>query len=54
MLVCSVASVQLFETPWALARQAPLSMGFSRQEYCSGLPGPPPGDSPDLGIEPAY
>ena len=32
---------------WTIARQAPLSMGFSRQEYCSGLPGPPPGDLPD-------
>ena len=44
--------VQLFKTPWTVARQAPLSMGFSRQEYWSGLPCPPPGDLPDLGIEP--
>ena len=36
--------VRLFATPWPVARQAPLSMGFSRQEYCSGLPCPPPGD----------
>ena len=36
---------------WTVARQIPLSMGFSRQEYCSGLPCPPPGDLPDLGIE---
>ena len=45
--VCSVASVVvwLFETPWTVARQAPLSMGFSRQEYWSGLPCPPPGAS---------
>ena len=39
-------------TPWTVARQAPLSMGFSRQEYWSGLPLPSPGDLPDLGIKP--
>ena len=39
-------------TPWTAACQAPLSMGFSRQEYCSGLPFPSPGDLPDPGIEP--
>ena len=39
-------------TPWSVARQAPLSMGFSRQEYWSGLPFPSPGDLPDPGIEP--
>ena len=39
-------------TPWTVARQAPLSMGFSRQEYWSGLPCPHPGDLPDPGIEP--
>ena len=39
-------------TPGTAARQAPLSMGFSRQEYCSGLPRPPPGDLPDPGIKP--
>ena len=39
-------------TPWAVACQAPLSMGFSRQEYWSGLPFPSPGDLPDPGIEP--
>ena len=44
--------VQLFVTPWTAARQSPLSMGFSRQEYWSGLLGPPPGDLPDPGIEP--
>ena len=44
--------VQLFATPWTVGSQAPLSMGFSRQEYWSGLPCPPPGDLPDLGIEP--
>jgi len=39
-------------TPWAVAHQAPLSMGFSRQEYWSGLPFPTPGDLPDPEIEP--
>ena len=39
-------------TPWTVAHQAPLSMGFPRQEYCSGLPLPTPGDLPDPGIEP--
>ena len=39
-------------TPWIVAQQAPLSMGFSRQEYWSGLPCPPPGDLPNLGMEP--
>ena len=39
-------------TPWTAARQAPLSMGFSRQEYWSGLPFPSPGDLPDPGIKP--
>ena len=39
-------------TPWTVACQAPLSMGFSRQEYWRGLPFPSPGDLPDLGIEP--
>ena len=41
-----------FATPWILACQAPLSMGFSRQEYWSGLPFPPPGDLPNPGIKP--
>ena len=40
-------------TLWTVARQAPLSMGVSRQEYWSGLPCPPPGDLPDPGIKPA-
>ena len=40
------------ETPWTLACQAPLSLGFSRQEYRGGLPCPPPGDLPDPGIKP--
>ena len=38
--------------PWTVARQAPLSMGFSRQEYWNGLPFPSPGDLPNPGIEP--
>ena len=45
---CSVVS-DSFATPWTVFRQAPLSIGFSRQEYWSGLPFPPPGDLPDLG-----
>ena len=48
----SLSCVQLFETPWTVARQAPLFMGFSRQEYWSGLPLPSPGDLPNPGIEP--
>ena len=44
--------VQLFVTLWTVARKSPLSMGFSRQEYWSGLWCPPPGDLPDPGIEP--
>ena len=39
--------------PWTVAQQAPLSIDFSRQEYWSGLPCPPPGDLPDSGIKPA-
>ena len=42
-----------FVTPWTVARQTPLSMGFSRQEYWSGLPFPFPRDLPHPGIEPA-
>ena len=44
--------VRLFATPWTVAHQAPLSMGFSGQEYWSGLPCPPPGDLPNPGIDP--
>ena len=44
--------IWLFVTPWTVGYQAPLSMGFSRQEYWSGLPFPSPGDLPDPGIEP--
>ena len=45
--------VRLFATLWTVALQAPLSMGFSRQEHWDGLPCPPPGDLPDPGLEPA-
>ena len=44
--------VWLFATQWTEARQAPLPMESSRQEYCSGLPGPPPGGLPNPGVEP--
>ena len=48
----SLSRVGLFATPWTVAYLAPLSMGFSRQEYWSGLPFPSPGDLPYPGIEP--
>ena len=48
-----ISCVQLFATLWMVARQAPLSMGFSRQEFWNRLPCPTPGDLPDSGIEPA-
>ena len=48
----SLSHVRLFATPWTVAYQAPSSMGFSRQEYWSGLPFPSPGDLPNPGIEP--
>ena len=47
-----LSRVRLLVTPWTVARQAPPSMGFSRQEYWSGWPFPSPGDLPDPGIEP--
>ena len=50
---CLFSRVHLSVTPWTVARQAPLSVGFSRQGYWSGLPFPPPGDLPTLGIKPA-
>ena len=50
---CVLSPVGLCVTLWAVARQAPLSTGFSRQEYWSGLPCPPPGDLLDPSIEPA-
>ena len=55
-MCCTVPShfsrVLFFMTPWTVARQASLSIGFSRQEYWSGLPYLPPGDLPNPGIEP--
>ena len=48
----SLSRVRLFVTLWTVAHQTPLSMGFSRQEYWSGLPFPSPGDLPDPGIKP--
>ena len=50
--VKSLSHVRLFATPWTVAYQASLSMGFSRQEYWSELPFPSPGDLPDPGIKP--
>ena len=47
-----LSHIQLSETPWTVAHQAPLSMEFSRQEYWSGLSFPSPGDLPNPGIEP--
>ena len=52
MCAQSLSCVQLFVTPWTVARQLPLSMKFSRQEYWRGLPFPPLGHLPDPGIEP--
>ena len=51
--VASVVS-DSFETPWTIAYQAPPSVGFSRQEYWSGLPFPFPGDLPDPEIQPRF
>ena len=48
----SLSRVRLFVTPWTVARQVPLPMGFSRQEYWSKLPFPSPEDLPEPGIEP--
>ena len=50
--VKSLSHVRLFVTPWTVAYQASPSMGFSRQEYWSGLTFPSPGDLPNPGIEP--
>ena len=50
--VKSLSRVQLFATLWTVAHQALLSMGYSRQEYWSGLPFPSPRDLPNPGIEP--
>ena len=51
IVVQLLSCIQLFMTPWTVARQAPLSMGFPRQEYWSELPFPSPGDLPNSGIE---
>ena len=50
--VKSLSRVRLLSTPWTVAYQGPLSMGFSRQEHWNGLPFPSPGDLPEPGIEP--
>ena len=50
--MCALSWVQLFVTPWTVTCQTPLFMGFSKQDYWSGLPFPPPGDFPDSGIKP--
>ena len=52
MCVFSLSVVYDYVTPWAVVHQAPLSMEFSRQEYWSGLPCPPPGDLPNPGVKP--
>ena len=52
MMISHFSRVQLFVILWTVARQAPLSIEFSRQEYWSGLPFPSPGDLPNPGIEP--
>ena len=52
LLMCHCSVVSNFATPWTVACQTPLSMGFSRQEYRSGLPFPVPRDLPHPGIEP--
>ena len=52
--MCVLSCVWFFATPWTVARQAPLSMEFPRQEYWSGLPFSSPGDLPDPGTEPVF
>ena len=52
VVVQSLSSVQPFASPWTVAHQAPLSTGFPRQEYWSGLPFPSPGDLLHPGTEP--
>ena len=48
----AISHIQLFATTWTVAHQALLSLGFSRQDYWSGLPCPPPGDLPNPGMKP--
>ena len=50
--VKSLSHVRLFATPWSIVHQSPLSIGFSRQEYCSGLPFPSPEIFPTQGSNP--
>ena len=52
MYATGFSHARLLAILWTITSQAPLSMGFSRQEYCGGFPCPPPGDLPDPGIEP--
>ena len=52
LLLSHFSRVQLFATPWTVPRQAPLSVRFTRQEYCSGVPLPPPGIFPSQGSNP--
>ena len=52
VLLCVLSCVPAFATPWTVGCQAPLSVGFPRQEHWSRVPFPLPGDLPDLGIKP--
>ena len=54
MCLQSLSHLHLLATLWTVVHQTPLSMGFSWQEYWSGLPFPPSGDLPDPGIEPTF
>ena len=54
VVVWFLSHTQLFASPWTVARQSPLLIGFPRQEYWSGLPFPSPGDLPDPGIKPVF
>ena len=52
--MCMLSHVCFFAIPWTVACQVTMPMGFSRQEYWSGLPFPPPGDLPNTGIKPTF
>ena len=54
MCAQSLSCVLFFGSPWTIIHQAPLSTGFFMQEYCIGLPFPPPHDPPNPGNEPMY
>ena len=54
VVICCVNHSDSWQPPWTVARQAPLSTEFSRQEYWSGLPFPSPGDLPNPGIKPGF